>query len=126
MAFVALALAALLGVAAALTPDRQGFGTHQQLGLPECSFRLLFDRPCPACGMTTSFSHFTHGQWRLAARANPAGFLLALTSLLVCLYLLGAVVTGRQWLLNDPLALVTYSLIAILVYAALVWAWRLF
>ncbi|WP_419189210.1 DUF2752 domain-containing protein [Stieleria marina] len=67
----------LLGVALSLRPSEDGLGTHQQLGLPPCSMRVIFGIRCPACGMTTSWSHFARGQWLLSANANPGGFLLA-------------------------------------------------
>jgi hypothetical protein len=61
-----------------LDPDPRGFGTHQRLGLPPCTFRVLFQIPCPSCGMTTSFSHFSRGEFAAAWRANPAGLMLAI------------------------------------------------
>lgn len=72
-------LLAGFALAAWLPPDPRGFGTHQQLGLPPCTMIVLFDRPCPGCGMTTSFAHFVRGQFRDAARANPAGLLIAVS-----------------------------------------------
>jgi hypothetical protein len=65
------------GLARRLEPDPRGFGTHQRLGLPPCSFRVLFHISCPSCGMTTSFSHFSRGELASAWRANPAGLMLA-------------------------------------------------
>jgi hypothetical protein len=35
-------LLAMLAAAAWLQPDPRGFGTHQQLGLPPCTFQALF------------------------------------------------------------------------------------
>ena len=61
-----------------LEPDPRGFGTHQSLGLPPCTFRALFGIPCPGCGMTTSFSHLVRGNVAQASRANFAGVVLAL------------------------------------------------
>lgn len=60
-----------------LEPDPRGFGTHQRLGFPPCTFRTIAGLPCPSCGMTTCFAHFTRGQWRQAIDANAAGVLLA-------------------------------------------------
>lgn len=81
----ALALAvlplALLAVARYLQPSSGGLGTHQQLGLPPCSMRLMLGIRCPSCGMTTSWSHFTRGAWSQSLASNPGGFLLALYSL---------------------------------------------
>lgn len=61
-----------------LEPDPRGFGTHQRLGLPPCTFRLLFGIPCFSCGMTTSFAHFTRGHLARAAESNAGGAVLAL------------------------------------------------
>jgi hypothetical protein len=61
-----------------LEPDPRGFGTHQRLGLPPCTFRMLFGIPCFSCGMTTSFSHFTRGHFAQAVETNAGGAVLAL------------------------------------------------
>jgi hypothetical protein len=60
-------------VALYLTPDPSGHGTHQQLGMPPCPSVLLFDRPCPGCGLTTSWTALVHGQLGMAFRAHPLG-----------------------------------------------------
>lgn len=80
-ALLALFPLALLGLAGTLRPDADGLGTHQQLGLPPCSMRLVLGVRCPSCGMTTSWAHFMRGQWAESVAANPGGFLLALYSL---------------------------------------------
>ena len=64
-------------LALALEPDPRGFGTHQRLGLPPCTFRMLWSIPCPSCGMTTCFSHLMHGNFSQAVRANTGGVVLA-------------------------------------------------
>jgi hypothetical protein len=56
-----------------LRPDANGHGTHQRLGLPPCPSVLLFDRPCPGCGLTTSWTAFLHGDFALAFRAHALG-----------------------------------------------------
>lgn len=43
-----------------LRPDPAGHGTHTQLGLPPCPSTLMFSRPCPGCGLTTSFTATVH------------------------------------------------------------------
>ena len=53
-------------------------GTHQQLGLPPCSFKSVFDLPCPTCGMTTAFSNAAHLHPVAALQCQPFGALLAL------------------------------------------------
>ena len=45
-----------------LHPDIHNHGTHTQLGLPPCPSVVLFGRPCPGCGLTTSWTHLLHGQ----------------------------------------------------------------
>ena len=71
----------LLAITMFLAPSKQGLGTHQQLGLPPCSMRVIFSIRCPACGMTTSWAHFVRGEWISSLQANPGGFLLAIYSL---------------------------------------------
>lgn len=60
-------------IGAILKPNPHGHGTHEQLGLPPCPSVLLFDRPCPGCGLTTSFTATIHGQWAAAFHAHPLG-----------------------------------------------------
>ena len=67
------AWAFVTGIGAFLTPDKSGHGTHQQLGLPPCPSVLLFDRPCPGCGLTTSWTAFIHGNFAEAFHAHPLG-----------------------------------------------------
>lgn len=74
------ALIGLLLVAAWLKPSSTGQGTHQQLGLPPCTFVMLFNIPCPTCGMTTSWSHFMRGNIVASWNANPGGLCLAVLS----------------------------------------------
>lgn len=69
----ALVFFGLLAVSAMLRPSPEGHGTHTQLGLPPCPSVLIFHRPCPGCGMTTSFTHMAHGQFVEALRAHPFG-----------------------------------------------------
>nr|WP_255712941.1 DUF2752 domain-containing protein [Rhodopirellula sp. JC740] len=86
----ALGLAALLVTARVLEPAAGGLGTHQQLGLPPCSMRVLFGVRCPACGMTTSWSWLTRGDLMASAEASLSGMLLGLYALVV-------VVLGLRW-----------------------------
>ena len=81
LAAVGLTMLTLLTMASQLTPDPSGRGTHQQLGLPPCTFVYLYGLPCPSCGMTTSWSAVMHGQLPTALEANLAGTLLALCAL---------------------------------------------
>lgn len=89
LAAFALGLIAVLVVARGLKPDPKGFGTHTQLGLGPCAFREATGKPCPSCGMTTSFAWAARGDLVRAWGANPAGSLLApLTLALIPWFLL--------------------------------------
>lgn len=72
-----------------LTADPKGHGTHQQLGLPPCPSAFVMNRPCPGCGLTTSFTATVHGQFIEAFRAHQLGpilYLLFTASALACGY----------------------------------------
>ena len=94
---LALGLLALLAVAAFLKPDPRGLGTHQQFGLPPCTFRFLFGRPCPTCGMTTSWAHLVRGQLIGALRASVGGTLLGALAVVSVPWLVVSAARGR-WL----------------------------
>ena len=51
--------------------------THTKLGLPPCNFVLMTGKPCPSCGMTTSFSLLVHGDVGNSLKANWVGTTLA-------------------------------------------------
>lgn len=61
-----------------LTPSGDGHGTHRQLGLPPCAAVAMFGRPCPGCGLTTSWTAVLHGQWSAAWQAHPLGLAMYL------------------------------------------------
>ncbi len=96
-----LGLITLLVIALQLTPNPRGFGTHRQLGLPECSFKTLFQVPCPSCGMTTSWSHMVRGRVISSFRANAGGAALAITAIVVGPWFLISGVRGR-WAIEPP------------------------
>lgn len=76
-------------VGLSLSPDPTGHGTHQHLGLPPCPSVLLFDRPCPGCGLTTSWTALLHGNFALAFAAHPIGplmYVMFTLSAFACLY----------------------------------------
>jgi hypothetical protein len=77
-----LGLAVVFAVAWHLDPYRadgspRRMGTHEQLGLPPCSFKVATGLPCPSCGMTTSFAFLVRGDVGNSLRANAVGTLLA-------------------------------------------------
>jgi hypothetical protein len=102
LAALALLLLALLVTAGTLTPNPLGYGTHQQLGLPPCTFYVIFNRPCPACGMTTSWAWVLRGHAGRALAANAGGTLLACLSLVGAPWLLISTVRGRWFGSPNP------------------------
>jgi len=122
---LALVLLGLLVAARTLTPDARGHGTHQQLGLPPCTFYVIFQRPCPACGMTTSWAWLLRGEIGHALAANVGGTLLAGLSLAGVPWLLVSALRGR-WFGSPPQE---WAVVAVVGLVGLVtagqWVWRL-
>lgn len=75
-AFIAAGLLTVLLIAAWLRPAAEGHATHTQLGLPACGWATAMGRPCPTCGMTTSFAWAAHGGYVESVRAQPFAALL--------------------------------------------------
>ncbi len=84
---MALTFTAMLIAAAYIHPysrDADGnevpktMATHTQLGLEPCNMVVMTGKPCPACGMTTSFSLLVHGDIANSMRANWVGTLTAI------------------------------------------------
>jgi hypothetical protein len=121
----AAGVATMLFIAARLTPDPHGYGTHQKLGLPPCTFLAIFRRPCPSCGMTTAWAHVVRGQLASACRANAGGAILAIVAMLAVPAMLLAAVTGR-WRGPTPggmpLLVGGIALAAVIIAQ---WIWRL-
>ena len=95
-----LACVGLLAVAALLTPDPSGVGTHTQLGVLPCNMMVIWGVPCPTCGMTTAFSLTVRGRWLAAARTQPAGWLAAVATVSFAAVSAVTLVTGRKWAVN--------------------------
>ena len=115
-------LAALLGagllcpllVSFFLQPDARGHGTHQQLGLPPCTFEVLFGLPCPSCGSTTAFAYAVRGRLTEALRANVGGTILAGLFAVAGPWLLWSAARGRWFVvrLSGPCVAVIAAVIA--------------
>jgi len=101
LVLLGLFLLALLSVAVYLQPSGRGYGTHEQLGLPPCTFTAVFNRRCPSCGMTTSWSHLVRGQVIRAVQANTGGALLAAAAVAAVPWSLISATRGR-WLVRPP------------------------
>lgn len=124
LVFVAVLLTAGFGLARSLEPDPRGFGTHQRLGLPECTIQAWFGRPCPGCGMTTSFAHFVRGEWRASAQANPAGLWMAAGCFALIPWCIVSAVRGRCWGVDDPWPTAAVIAASWGGSSLLVWAWK--
>lgn len=101
LGLTAAALAMGLAAARWVEPDRRGFGTHERMGLAPCTFRIVFNRPCPSCGMTTAWARAARGQLGRALRANAGGALLAVAAILAVPWLAVSAALGR-WALRPP------------------------
>ncbi|MCK4660730.1 MAG: DUF2752 domain-containing protein [Phycisphaerae bacterium] len=115
----------LFVVAAMLTPDPCGVGTHTHLGLPPCSMMVTWGIPCPTCGMTTAFAYTVRGQWLAAIRAQPAGWLAAVATAVFAVVNAVTAVTGRKWVVNwyrVPPGRVVMIVVAVVLLA---WAYRI-
>lgn len=112
-------------LASALEPNPRGYGTHQNLGLPPCTFRTLFKIPCPGCGMTTSFSYLMRGQIVPALRANAGGVLLAVVCAVQIPWCWWSAAAGRLAAVSDPSRCLVAIAIAVAGVCFLNWALRL-
>ena len=82
-----LVFPALVAFSHGLVPSPSGKGTHTQLNLPPCGVYLLFGKPCPSCGMTTSFALLSRGEFKKALKCQPAGVALFAALLALWAYL---------------------------------------
>ena len=128
---MAALLVAVFGIAMWLNPYREDgaarrLETHLQLGLPECTFKALTGKPCPSCGMTTSFALFVRGDLLNSLRANCVGTLLATFCLVLIPYSLVSACRGRyvfllsvEWLL--PRFIVVFCVLLLLRWGVVLW-----
>jgi len=121
---VTVALALPLGVATRLQPSASGLGTHQQLGLPPCTLRLIWGMRCPSCGMTTSWAHAVRGQWSEGFNANVGGMLLALGDGIAIAVMSAATWWGR-WPHRGWLVAAAWGMVLIWTILIAQWACRL-
>ena len=129
---IALFVAGLIGltlltIAFRLTPDPNGFGTHQKLGFPPCTFIELFEIPCPSCGMTTSWSHMSRGNLFLAFRSNAGGAMLFLSTLILSPWFLASAIIGRWWISPPDMLTGFFILLGITLTTIIQWLiWVIF
>ena len=120
---LAAACGAAVVVAFWLEPRAGGAGTHEQLGLPYCSFLVRTGYPCPTCGMTTSVSAAVHGRLALAWRAHPFGVVFAAGAEVGVLMGLAQLLWGRRVLRLSSRGLFR-ALVAAGAGLAAGWAWN--
>jgi hypothetical protein len=96
--------------------------THTQLGMPPCNMVMLIGKPCPACGMTTSFSLLMHGDIPASLRANWTGTLLGMTWLALIPWAVVSAFRGRYLFIRSGEALTMAIVVAMLVLMLGRWA----
>jgi hypothetical protein len=121
---IGLVLLTLLAAALTLQPDPRGVGTHQQMGLPPCSFFELLGTRCPACGMTTAWAHVVRGQCVQAIRVNAGGAMLAALAVLIAPWALVSGMRGH-WVVGPLGDRATVAVCFVVVIVTLIdWASR--
>ncbi len=125
VALLGTALLIALSVARWLDPDSRGHGTHEHLGLPPCSFVLMFGRRCPSCGMTTSWAHLVRCDVVASLKANAGGTLLGVLALASAGWLVASAWRGR-WLVWEPNSTAGLWIAAVVLLVTLIdWGFRL-
>jgi hypothetical protein len=114
----------MVAVAGWLEPNARGYGTHEQLGLPPCTFLTLTGIRCPSCGMTTSFAYAVRGRLAMAAGANVAGMLVAVASLLMIPWCLASAAADRTLWIRSPERAVVYAVAAFVAVSFVDWVCR--
>lgn len=111
LVLMAIGLVAVFIAAAWIHPyDDDGnarkMATHTQLGLEPCNMVVATGKPCPACGMTTSFALLMHADPSASLRANWVGTLLALAWLALIPWGIISAARGRLvWIRRGELCL---------------------
>jgi len=128
LVFIAVSLTILFTAAAWIHPyaddgSAQTMATHTQLGLPRCTMVELTAKPCPACGMTTSFSLLMHGDVWSSLKANWVGTLLAIFWLCLIPWSAIGAVRGRYLFIRSAEVLTTVCVCTLLVLMISRWAY---
>jgi hypothetical protein len=127
LVLMAVLLTAVFAIAIYLNPyqddgSARRLETHRQLGLPECTFKVITGKPCPSCGMTTSFALFVRGDWLNSLKANYVGTLLAMFCVLLIPYSLVSACRRRYVFLVSLDWLVPRCVVIFVVLMLLRWA----
>lgn len=97
---VAVALVGVFAAAFRINPyDEDGvprtMSTHTQLGMMPCNFVVLTGKPCPSCGMTTSFALLVRGDVMASMRANWVGSTICVLWATTLLWAVASGVAGK-------------------------------
>jgi hypothetical protein len=84
-----------------LQPSSHGHGTHTQIGLPSCPSVTLFDRPCPGCGLTTSWTRLVRGDLSGSFQAHALGPALYLLYTVTALGGIASALRMRRFVSGD-------------------------
>jgi hypothetical protein len=103
---IGLTLVAVFATALWLNPynadgSPRSMATHTTLGLPPCNFVELTGKPCPSCGMTTSFALLVRGDVGNSLNANWAGTTLAVIWASLLVWCFASAYSDRLWLIPD-------------------------
>lgn len=88
--------------------------SHTQLGMPECNMVTWTGKPCPSCGMTTSFSLLVHGDIGNSLKANWVGTLLAVFWMSLIPWGIASAIRGRLVKVRNGELFATFSVGVIL------------
>ncbi len=128
---MAVGFTAILGLAVWLNPyngdgTAKTMETHRQLGLEQCGMVKFYGKPCPACGMTTSFALLMHADPVNSAKANWVGTVLCLTLLVLVPWCAWGAWKGKLlWVRNGEM-FATVVLCSLLVLMFGRWGWIMF
>ena len=103
---IGIMLVAVFALAVWLNPYNadgtpRNMATHTKLGLPPCNFVELTGKPCPSCGMTTSFALLVRGDVGNSLNANWVGALLAATWAGLLVWCFASAAANRLFLIPD-------------------------
>ena len=126
MVLMACGFAFVFGIAIWLNPydddgNPRSMATHTQLGLPPCNMVTLIGKPCPACGMTTSFALLMKGDVWNSMKANWVGTMLASFGLILIPWGCISAIRGKYLFIRSAESASTVVVIVLLVLMFVRW-----
>lgn len=97
-------LVGVFGIAVYLNPynadgSPRNMATHTRLGLPPCNFVEMTGKPCPSCGMTTSFALLVRGDVGASLNANWVGTTIAVVWAALLVWSFASAIGNRLFLI---------------------------